>query len=266
MSYGAELWGWKEWRKLEKIQLDYIWSTLGLDFCTSRYIIVRETGRIKMQRDWIRRAIKFEQKCAKAEEGRLIKIVWEQQAKEGLDEERREALDKLGLSYRYIELAIRNGIKIEEEVEGRMVDIIKQETEAAVDKARYNSDYAKRKSSEKPKYLRTYKKGVDIRIMARIRCGNLEERNRFWKKGEGKCVLCGEFDGSLMHLSNECKEVVGNKDGGNIKKWKTEEIVNPEGCREVVKLFKKIDAMIRNSRVKKEEEIVRNKETDEKKA
>ncbi|CAB0034508.1 unnamed protein product [Trichogramma brassicae] len=68
------------------------------------------------------------------------------------------------------------------EVEGRMVDIIKQETESAVEKARYNSEYARRKCSEIPKYLRTYKKGVDIRIMARIRYGNLEERNRFWKK------------------------------------------------------------------------------------
>ncbi|KAL7306279.1 hypothetical protein TKK_0001712 [Trichogramma kaykai] len=253
MSYGAELWGWKEWRKLEKVQMDYIRWILGIDFCTPRYIIVRETGRIKMQRKWTKkRAIKFERLCAMAEEGRLVKQVWEQQGEEGLDEERREALGKLGLSDRYIQVAIRYGRKVEE-VERRMVDIIKQETDTAVDNARYNREFAERKCMEITKYLRTYEKGIDIRTVARISCGNFEE-NKFWKKNERKCALCGVADSSLLHLSNECKETRIYRSSGNVKKWKMEEIINPEGDRTVVRMFKKIDIMMRNSKGEKEEE------------
>lgn len=50
MAYGVEIWGegWEEKMELEKLMLNYIRWIFGLDFCTPRYIIMREkNGEIK---------------------------------------------------------------------------------------------------------------------------------------------------------------------------------------------------------------------------
>ncbi|CAB0029227.1 unnamed protein product, partial [Trichogramma brassicae] len=129
MSYGAELWGWNERKELEKVQMDYVRWVLRLDFCTPGYIIVRETGRRKMHNDWIRRAVIFERKCADAEEGRLIKKVWEQQAEKEYQRKKRGTRKTRTELQVYIEVATRQGRKVEEEIETRLVDIMRQETE-----------------------------------------------------------------------------------------------------------------------------------------
>ena len=52
MAYGCEIWGWKEHKELEKIQLDYFRWVLRLDFCTPRYIIYEETKIDKLKISW----------------------------------------------------------------------------------------------------------------------------------------------------------------------------------------------------------------------
>ena len=42
MLYGVEIWGWEEKGDLEKVMLDYVRWVFRLDFCTPRYIILRE--------------------------------------------------------------------------------------------------------------------------------------------------------------------------------------------------------------------------------
>ncbi|KAL7306931.1 hypothetical protein TKK_0001090 [Trichogramma kaykai] len=49
--------------------------------------------------------------------GKIDKKGWEPQAREGVIKQRREALGKLGLSNKYIEMARRQGRKVEEGIE-----------------------------------------------------------------------------------------------------------------------------------------------------
>lgn len=51
MFYAAEIWGWKEAEKLEKLQVKYIKWILGLDFNTLTYIVLEEikTEKIRIE-------------------------------------------------------------------------------------------------------------------------------------------------------------------------------------------------------------------------
>ena len=62
IMYGAEIWGWKEQSKIEKIQTKYVRWILGLDTQTPVYIIEEETKRFKMKTEAGRRAMKYEEK------------------------------------------------------------------------------------------------------------------------------------------------------------------------------------------------------------
>lgn len=48
MEYGVKIWGWEEKKELEKIMLDYTRWLFNLDFCTPRYIILRELCMSKL--------------------------------------------------------------------------------------------------------------------------------------------------------------------------------------------------------------------------
>lgn len=65
IAYGCEIWGWKERKELEKVQVDYFRWVMKLEFCTPRYIIYREACVNKMKKEWARRAVKFEEKIGK---------------------------------------------------------------------------------------------------------------------------------------------------------------------------------------------------------
>lgn len=62
MLYAAEIWGWKEEGKLEKLQLKYIKWTLGLDFNTPTHILMEETKTDKIRVDAGRRTLRYEEK------------------------------------------------------------------------------------------------------------------------------------------------------------------------------------------------------------
>lgn len=56
MTYGIEIWSWKEKTKLEKIMLDYVRWIFKRGFCIFRYMITRELGLEKLKVDWRIRA------------------------------------------------------------------------------------------------------------------------------------------------------------------------------------------------------------------
>lgn len=51
MEYGVEVWGWMEKSELEKVWLDYIRWIFRIEFCTPRYMILRELGLKKLKID-----------------------------------------------------------------------------------------------------------------------------------------------------------------------------------------------------------------------
>ena len=51
MSYGVEIWGWKERENLEKNLVEYYRQVLRLNFNTPRYVIYWKTGLRKLHRE-----------------------------------------------------------------------------------------------------------------------------------------------------------------------------------------------------------------------
>lgn len=70
MSYGVEIWGWKERKELEKVMLDYVRWIFNLEFCTPRYLIYKELGLDKLRISWGIRARRFEEKIKNLKEDR----------------------------------------------------------------------------------------------------------------------------------------------------------------------------------------------------
>ena len=59
IAYGAEIWGWKERKGLEKIQGRYLKWCLKLDRTTPAHIIMLETEREKIEVKAATRAMKL---------------------------------------------------------------------------------------------------------------------------------------------------------------------------------------------------------------
>lgn len=96
-------------------------------------------------------------------------------------------------------------------------------------KTKYNERYKEIKVIGTPKYLRV--KGVkgSQKLIARWRCGNEEEKNRYWLAEErGRCQICKEEIGSIEHLSIHVRGVKvaeilgerGREEGGKLREVK----------------------------------------------
>ena len=47
--------------------------------------------------------------------------------------------------------------------------------------------------------------GDGIRALLRLRCGNMEDRNKYWLEEEAKiCVFCGLGEDCISHYVKEC--------------------------------------------------------------
>lgn len=162
---------------------DYLRWILGLDFCTPRYLIYKESGSRKMDIDWGKRAVKFEMKIERLGEERLMKVCWlekmEREEKDRYSKQRVGFYNGLGWSTREIENRKRAGKNIVEEVERRKTDIENQILEGKIRESKYNKKYKEFMPKGLPKYLEGWGKDKRIKTLARFRCGNFEEANRY---------------------------------------------------------------------------------------
>lgn len=49
VSYGVEIWGWKEREEIERLQERFLRSTLGVGGHTLGYMVREETQRVKLK-------------------------------------------------------------------------------------------------------------------------------------------------------------------------------------------------------------------------
>jgi len=82
-----------------------------------------------------------------------------------------------------------------------------------IKKARYNSRYKEIKVLEGcPRYLKEgnleeIDKEEEVRALVKLRCGNLENANKYWlKEALWKCVFCEKAKDNLEHYVGECKK------------------------------------------------------------
>lgn len=76
LLYGAEMFGWKEWESLERVQIRYIKWCLGLHRCTPWYLVLDETKIDKVRVRAGERAMKYDQKIRRMNDQRLVKECW----------------------------------------------------------------------------------------------------------------------------------------------------------------------------------------------
>lgn len=81
LLYGAKVWGWNECEKLESIQEKYLKWTLGLDTCTPRYMVLKETKRDQVKIKAGARAQRFEDRIKEGEGRKLLKACLEGKGK-----------------------------------------------------------------------------------------------------------------------------------------------------------------------------------------
>ncbi|EZA53818.1 hypothetical protein X777_06635 [Ooceraea biroi] len=59
----------------------------------------------------------------------------------------------------------------------------------------------------RPRYLRKKGEKRSQKLIARWRCGNEEEINRFWMtEGKRKCQICEEAEGTIEHIMVHVKQ------------------------------------------------------------
>jgi len=105
----------------------------------------------------------------------------------------------------------RNLIK---ELKNRDRDTQKQWEESRISEARYNKKYKEiKKAGIVPKYLRLEskketQKGKGTRALMKLRCGNMEEENKYWLEEKWKlCVFCGKGKDNINHFVKECEVI-----------------------------------------------------------
>ena len=97
-------------------------------------------------------------------------------------------------------------------------------------KGQYNERYKHKQTEIPTEYLEKETREGSKRLIAKARCGNLEEGNRYWLvKEKRRCVLCQAEVGTLHHLLQECvatprepiriEEVVSGKINLKVEEW-----------------------------------------------
>ena len=271
MAYGVEIWGWEERKELEKILLDYMRWMFKLDFCTPRYLVTRELGLGKLRVEWGIRARRYEEKIEEMGEERWVKMCWREKRRDGwkgvYGKEREKYYNRNGWGVSAIDSMPRAERNLIEELRERESDVQAQEEESRIKEARYNRRYKEfRKENGVPRYIeegivRGGKRGEGIRALIRLRCGNMENDNKYWLEEEKRtCIFCKEGKDNMEHFIGECRIVMewfvglGENTRDRIRELENEELdEKKEGL--LIKFWKEKEKLRR-----KEEEETKEKE------
>lgn len=78
ITYGAEIWGLREWAEVERVQAKYYKMVLGLRRNTPSYLWKGETGKLNIKNITMKKALKYMLEIGQLEDERLPKICLDQ--------------------------------------------------------------------------------------------------------------------------------------------------------------------------------------------
>lgn len=209
---GVEIWGYKERKDIEKLQVKYIKWILGLDKCTPDYIVLEETKRDKIRTEAGKRVLDFEKVMRYKTNNGLLR-----ECRKELDKEprrttkwrrqREEFLEAKGWSRWEMEAREQNGEDITTEwMEKDRAEVYKIREER-IRNTRYLPEYNTWRVQGIPGYLTKPGEKGEIKMMARFRCGNEGLANKFWTQDREKmCRCCGFIEETYEHITKECTE------------------------------------------------------------
>jgi len=104
------------------------------------------------------------------------------------------------------------------------------------------------------------KKGDEVRALIKLRCGNMEQANRYWLEEKlRKCIFCEQGMDSMEHYVIDCRKtrewfmVLGDNRDKILEKVWDENLGNVKGSL-LKKLWKEREKEIKKKRTVKEKE------------
>ncbi|KAJ8678567.1 hypothetical protein QAD02_014354 [Eretmocerus hayati] len=150
----------------------------------------------------------YEQRLNELEDERLVKMWYRESVEiEYCNVEKERFWHDLGWSSEVINQNIQNGFNLYPELVKRLNEVEDQKIVTKLSDSKYNPRYKEIScQNELPKYLASYRPGVDIGIVARLRGGNFDLSNKYWMEKGGKvCILCEDMTiCNLEHLLCKC--------------------------------------------------------------
>lgn len=216
--YAAEVWGWAEAEKIERVQVKYIKWILGLDFNTPTYIVMEETKIDKVRVEARRRAVRYEERTRTNKINKIVQECWKeidrnnQSKRSKWENERKSYYEKKGIDIEEIGIRCTEGQLAESLAQMDREEQWQEQYEKLIE-GRYNRKYREIREETRADYLKREYGGRDQSLVARFRCGNEERANRFWRKTEeNNCRICGKGEETIEHLINECEEMKEEED------------------------------------------------------
>ncbi|XP_039315398.1 uncharacterized protein LOC120359971 [Solenopsis invicta] len=256
MAYEVEIWGWTEIEKLEKIMMDYVRWMFRLDLCTPRYIISRELLMDKLRVGWGIRARRYENRIKVGRNswsvGKIVKECWKEKEQNNWSDiygiEREKYYNRNGWGTEAKEVKEDVGDDLEKDLIDRERDIQRQWENKNINAPRYNRRYKKIGLDVKlPNYLKSrnvedLNRGEKIRAKIKVRCGNLEQTNKYWlEERQRLCIFCEEDWDCLEHYVKDCvKTSVWFADLGADKDRVVEQICEEDTDRRKGEILKKL--------------------------
>jgi hypothetical protein len=240
MSYGVEIWGWREREKIERLEERYLRWVLGVDGRTPGYMVREELQREKLRGRAGRRAWSFEKRLEEGKGSELARECLEEmkgrwrkgKVREGWEEERQGFFRDRGMEVEEIERdRERMGEIGMEECEERDKARQRKERWERIGESKYNRWYKEIKGEGIPEYLKKGWGESRWGRIARFRMGGEMRESRYWEKGEEKiCKLCGNKEETWEHVWEVCRD--WREEGGS---WQDEvgRILGEEGEREM---------------------------------
>lgn len=109
----------------------------------------------------------------------------------------------------------------------REKDIQGQVAEDKIKEARYNKNKEIMVEETEPRYLEKERINKDwnkagTRVLMRLRCGNMEQGNKYWLGEEKRiCVLCERERDDIRHFVTECE--IAKVSFKELGKWRRED-------------------------------------------
>ena len=179
LCYGSEIWGYRYWHDVERVQTDFCKFVLGVGRSTSSAAVLGECGRLPIAVHYHKRVIKYWLKLIKCDRDTLIYKCYQLQL--SMDKQNRSCwatevkhlLFRNGFGYAWVHQEVGNEVEFLKSFVQRITDIYKQKWFLDINESRKLSTYSQFKSLLEPeKYLHVINSFWARKHLAKFRTSN----------------------------------------------------------------------------------------------
>jgi len=212
LSYGVEIWGWKERKQIERLEERFLKWILGVEGSTPSYMVREELQRDKLRGRGARRARAYEKRIEEGSGSELGRECWKEikkregKATVGWEKERIDLLQSGRIEGERVILEEKGEENWFNRIIERDIERQRNERKKKITESRYNRWYKEIKGEGIPEYLKKGWGEKRWRRVARFRLGNEMREGRYWEEEENRlCRLCGAEMETWEHVWERCR-------------------------------------------------------------